>query len=181
MASGNHDTLDFHQEAGNIVFYLGQGNDTASGGSGNDLFYGEGGADALTGNGGSDTFAFLSAADSNGAGGTGYDVLDFTAGIDKIKLADGTAVNVIDAAVSGTLSSASFDSDLSAVLGNGQLHELDQGHAVVFTANAGTLNAHVFLIVGTAAAATGYTAGNDYVFDVTAGSNFGALATTDFI
>jgi hypothetical protein len=147
------------------------------------VFYGEGGKDTLTGNGGSDIFAVLAPADSSS---TTYDTLDFTAGTDKIRLGAATVgtadtVSAVDAAVSGSLSTASFDSDLAAVLGNGHLHELDQHHAVLFTANAGTLNGHVFLIVGTANAATGYTAGNDYVFDVTQGSNLGALATTDFI
>jgi VCBS repeat-containing protein len=174
-------TLTFNGSAetdGNFKVFGGAGNDVIQGGAGNDTFYGLGGADTLTGHGGSDTFVYTQVSDSNGTGGISYDTLDFTAGTDKIKLS--APVTAIDTAVAGTLSTVSFDGDLTAVLGNGQAHELDQGHAVIFTANAGTLNTHVFLVVGTAGAPAGYAAGQDYVFDVTAGSNFASLATSDF-
>ena len=181
MGTGNHVSIDGSAETtgGHFQFYLGQGSDTATGGSGNDVFYGEGGADHLTGGQGADTFAYLSVADSDGTNGNSYDTLDFRAGTDKIQLT-GTAVTTINAAVSGALHAASFESDLVAVLGHSAAHELDAGHAVAFTANSGDLSGHVFLVVGTSGAANGYAAGADYVFDVTAGSTTG-LATSDFI
>jgi hypothetical protein len=180
MGAPNHVFLDGHLETdGHFKFFMGAGGDTAIGGGGADLFYGEGGADRLTGNGGVDTFAYLGVSDSNGTGGTAYDTItDFTAGSDRILLA-GTAVSAVNAAASGTLSAGSFDSDLAAVLGSGQAHELDAGHAVLFTATGG-LNGHTFLIVGTAGAPSGYLAGADYVIDVTGGT-LGGLAPSDFI
>jgi ELWxxDGT repeat protein/VCBS repeat-containing protein len=179
MASGNHVSIDASAETdGSLRFFLGQGDDTAVGGAGGDLFYGGGGADHLTGGGGSDTFAYLSASDSKG---TAYDTItDFTAGTDTFKLT-GNPVTTIDTPVSGSLSTATLDADLATILGDGQAHELDDGHAVLVTAsNAGPLHNHVFLVVGTSGAASGYVAGADYVFDVT-GGNFAAFSTGDFI
>ncbi len=76
----------------------------------------------------------------------------------------GAATTGVDAAVTtGTLSTASFDTDLAAAVGTGQMAA---HHAVMFTASAGTLSGHTFLVVdenGTA----GYQAGADLVIDVT--------------
>jgi VCBS repeat-containing protein len=179
MASTNHVSINGSAETdGAFNFYLGQGDDTAVGGSGNDLFYGEGGADHLTGGGGADTFAYLSPTDSND---TSFDTItDFTAGTDRFVLT-GNPVTAIDTPVSGSLSTATLGTDLTSLLGHGQAHELDDGHAVLVTAsNAGPLHNHVFLVVGTSGAATGYVAGADYVIDVT-GGNFSAFSTTDFV
>src|SRR5262249_32748252 len=112
MTAPNHVTIDGSAEAtGAFNFFLGGGDDTATGGGGNDLFYGAGGADTLKGNGGSDTFAYLSSASSNGLGGTAYDtVVDFTAGIDKFHFAD-TTVTTVDGPTSGALSHATLDTD----------------------------------------------------------------------
>ncbi|HEY0111669.1 MAG TPA: bluetail domain-containing putative surface protein, partial [Allosphingosinicella sp.] len=61
----------------------------------------------------------------------------------------------------GSLSTASFDSDLEAAM-NGTL---DASEAVLFTANSGDLAGRLFLVVdenGTA----GYQAGEDYVIEL---------------
>ncbi len=173
MASANHVSIDGSAETDGLFhFYLGQGDDTAAGGAGNDIFYAEGGADTLTGNGGADTFAYLAVSDSTGAA---YDTItDFTAGTDKFDLP--VAVAAIDATVAtGALSTGSFDTDLAAAVGSGQLAA---GHAVLFTPDTGSLATHTFLVVD-ANGAAGYQAGADFVFDVTGGS-LGGLAAGDF-
>jgi VCBS repeat-containing protein len=175
MTSANHVILDGSAESdGRFNFYLGQGNDTATGGAGNDLFYGEGGADTLRGNGGADTFAYLAVSDSTGAS---FDTIqDFTAGTDKFKLPAGDTVTGIDATVaSGTLTTATFDADLAAAIGAGQLLP---HHAVLFTPTTTDYPGHTFLIVD-ANGTAGYQAGQDFVFDVTGGSLAG-LSTGDF-
>ncbi len=74
----------------------------------------------------------------------------------------------------GALSTATFDSDLASDVGAGQMAA---HHAVLFTADAGTLSGHTFLVVdenGTA----GYQAGADLVIDVTGAT--GTLTTANF-
>jgi hypothetical protein len=81
----------------------------------------------------------------------------------------------IDAAVTtGSLSTASFDTDLAADVGAAQL---GAHHAMLFTANAGTLSGHTFLVID-ANGTAGYQASADYVIDVTSYS--GTLTTGDF-
>jgi hypothetical protein len=135
--------------------------------------YGRGGADTITGNiAGGDTFLYGPASDSTGSA---HDIIfqaNFTA--DSFNLA--SSISAIDTAVgSGTLSNASFDTDLANAVGAGQL----AGHdAVLFTASAGDLSGHTFLVVdlnGTA----GYQSGADLVIDVTGYT--GTLTTGDFV
>jgi len=175
MTAAHHVAIDGGAEtSGAFRFFLGQGADTAIGGAGADLFVGNGGQDTFRGNGGADTFTYLAVSDSTGVA---HDIIrDFTAGIDKFDLP--FAVHGVDAAVAdGALSTASFDSDLAAAVGPGQL---GAGHAVLFTADTGTLSAHTFLVVD-ANGVAGYQAGADLVIDVTGGANLADLSTTDFI
>ncbi len=144
LASSN--TLIFNGSAeldgGKFTVFGGAGNDSITGGSGADTFYGLGGADTLTGNGGADRFVYTAAGESTGkAAGTAYDtIVGFDAAVDQFDL-PGT-VTGLDATVGiGALSSASFDSGLAAAVGAGQLVA---GHAVLFTPDSGTLNAHTF-------------------------------------
>ncbi|HEY2069813.1 MAG TPA: calcium-binding protein [Rhizomicrobium sp.] len=136
---------------------------------------GGGGADTFTAAAVSahsaDTFIYNAVSDSTS---TGYDTikkLNFTG--DFLKVSPIGAVAGIDAAVtSGTLSTATFDSDLSAAVSTLAAH-----HAVLFTATAGTLSGHSFLVVdenGT----TGYQSGGDLVMDVTGAT--GTLAVSSF-
>jgi Ca2+-binding RTX toxin-like protein len=180
MTAPNSVSLDMSGEAGNFRFFLGQGTDIAKGGAGSDIFYGDGGADTLTGGAGADTFAYLHVSDSHGnAGGTAYDTItDFVAGTDKFRLS-GVTVTAVDSAVNGSLSGASFETDLANSFGSGVPHALAAGHAVVFHVTGGGLAGHDFLIVN-AHGGAGYLAGSDYVFDVTGGS-LASLATSDFV
>ena len=72
-----------------------------------------------------------------------------------------TAVTGIDAAITtGTLNSASFDSDLTAALAG-----LNANHAISFTADSGTLSGHIFEVIDTNGVA-GYQAGQDMVIEL---------------
>jgi len=174
MTSANHVFIDGSAETdGSFRFFLGAGNDTAIGGSGADTFYGGDGADDLTGGGGADTFSYLAVSNSTGVN---FDLVhDFDVGVDRFDL-PGAAVTGIDATVaSGALTTASFDSDLAAAVGAGNLAAQ---HAVLFTPSSGDYPSHTFLIVD-ANGTAGYQAGADFVFDVTGMS--GTLTTGAFV
>jgi Ca2+-binding RTX toxin-like protein len=145
----------------------------------------------MAGNGGADTFK-LFASIPNGNRGH-FETLDYNAVSDSTSsnydvITQLNTVNVmfhtsgiggattgIDAAVTtGSLSTPTFDSDLATDVGAGQLAA---HHAMLFTADAGTLSGHTFLVVdenGTA----GYQAGADLVIDVTGAT--GTLTTANF-
>ena len=113
-------------------------------------------------------------AESTGAGRDWVDVLKPLK--DHFDL--DVAVTGVDARVNaGTLSEATFDADLAAAIGAGQLAA---GHAVVFKPNAGDLAGHFFLVVD-ANGVAGYQAGPDYVMEFAAGSNPNAIAVGFFI
>jgi hypothetical protein len=95
--------------------------------------------------------------------------LDFDHDYIQLSAPLGSQPSAIDAAVtSGALSTASFDADLAAAIGAGQL---GVHHAVLFTPDSGSLSGQTFLIVDTNGTA-GYQAGADLVIDVT-----GAIGT----
>jgi hypothetical protein len=159
MPLGAGDSLDFDGSAetdGRFVLQGGMGADHLRGGAGDDTLYGWGGADMLAGGGGADRFLYSGVSDSTGAH---YDTIaDFHFGEDVIDLP--VTVTGLDSAVThGSLSTASFDSDLSAALG---ASALAAGHAVFFTADQGELSGQTFLVVD-ANGQAGYQAGEDYV------------------
>jgi Ca2+-binding RTX toxin-like protein len=159
MPLGANDGLGFDGSAesdGRFVFQGGAGADHFTGGGGDDLIYGLGGADTLTGGAGADRFAYTSVSESTGAH---YDTIaDFHFGEDVIDLP--VTVTALDSAVGhGSLSTASFDADLSAAL---DASALGAGHAVLFTADQGELSGQTFLVVD-ANGQAGYQAGEDYV------------------
>ena len=85
-------------------------------------------------------------------------------------------MTTIDKAVTvGSLSTATFDSNLAALLGPAHL---GADAAVLLTPSAGTLAGHTFLVEDTNGIA-GYQAGKDLVFDVTGAK--GTLSTGNFI
>jgi len=97
-----------------------------------------------------------------------HDRFDVTTNIDAV-----TGINT--AVTSGTLSNASFNTDLAADLGS---TKLSADHAVLFTASAGQLIGDRFLVVdlnGTA----GYQANSDLVIRLTGAR--GTLTTANFI
>jgi hypothetical protein len=175
--------------------------DTLNGLGGNDTLLGADGKDALNGAGGKDTLISDKGKDDLN-GGAGRDILDGGKSDDRFIYAgasdstglqhdsikkfdfaqdrfDTTAsVAAIDAAVaSGTLSKNSFDGDLAAAVGAGQL---GAGNAVLFTPDAGNLAGKLFLVVdlnGTA----GYQAGADLVVRLDGAKNTGSIDIGDFI
>jgi hypothetical protein len=158
---------------GSFAFLGGAGNDVFTGGAKGDSFTGGLGADQLTGGAGSDTFIYHSASESTGAS---HDTLvGLNLAQDHIDLA-GTVTGV-DAGVSGTLSAASFDSNLASALG---ASALGAGHAALFTANAGDLSGHIFLVVD-ANGQAGYQGGADYVFDLGTTAPLDAVTAALFI
>ena len=160
-------TIDGSAETdGKLAIYGGSGNDTLTGGAGNDMILGGGGADTirgglgadtLRGDGGADTFVYGSAAESTSI--THDTLVGFDASVDKIDLPN--AITAIDTAITvGSLSSGSFDSDLTAALAG-----LGANHAVTFTADQGDLAGHIFLVADTNGI-SGYQAGQDAVFEL---------------
>jgi hypothetical protein len=162
------------------------------GGNGNDDFslFGTGGV--FSGDAGADTFNFnrgnaaggatLSYAGASDSTGANYDtVANFffsTSTTTSIKFDLPGTVSAIDVAVTtGSLSKATFDSDLATDVGAGQLGTND---AVLFTADAGTLNGYEFLIVDMNGQA-GYQAGEDLVIHIESSSPQGTLTTANFI
>jgi Ca2+-binding RTX toxin-like protein len=159
---GPTDHLNFDGSAetdGSFQLLGGADDDHLIGGHGADILSGGLGADTLTGGGGADIFFYLSPAESTGAH---YDTItDFTFGEDVIDLP--VTVTGLDAAVNaGSLSQASFDTDLAAALG---ANVLEAGHALFFTPDSGSLAGQHFLIVD-ANGEAGYQAGQDYVIHV---------------
>jgi hypothetical protein len=129
--------------------------------------------DVLTGGSLSDTFIYT---DGIALSGDTRDVLHaFDFDNDVIQFA---AVSGIDTEVtSGDLASASFDTDLEAAIGAGQL---GADHAVIFKPDGGDLNGDTFLIVdgnGTA----GYQAGHDLVIQLSSPLNIGDIGTGNFV
>ncbi len=147
---------------------------TLTGNGGNDTLRGGGGADLLDGGLGKDVFVYNTVSDSTGAG---YDTVN---GFDTKQDAfdTGATIMAIDAALShGALSTASFDSDLAATV---TAARLGASHALLFTADSGTLSGQTFLVIDSNGTA-GYQAGQDLVIHLTNIAHIGQLATADFI
>jgi Ca2+-binding RTX toxin-like protein len=152
---------------GDDALYGGEGLDHLVGGIGSDKLYGGGGGDHFTGGAGADriacgagahTFAYAEGAgDSTGAS---FDTIEYANfDVDRFILAR-AEVTRIDPMVSvGTLSQATFDSDLTAAIGAAQLGNKD---AVLFIPDAGMYAGQTFLIVDLNDHA-GYQANEDLV------------------
>jgi Ca2+-binding RTX toxin-like protein len=131
------------------------------------------GADKLTGGALSDTFTYTSAAQSTS---THYDTITgFNFSSDKFDIPGGVGVITgINAKVtSGSLSTASFDTDLASAMSG----HLGSHHAVLFKPNAGTLSGQTFLVVDLNGVA-GYQSGHDLVIRLIGSS--GTLAAGGF-
>jgi len=112
----------------------------------------------LRGGGGSDIFIYTGVADSTGAN---YDTIaDFDPAADRIDL-PGAISGFGETVEGGTLSTATFNADLSAALGS-----LGASQAAWFAPDQGELAGQIFLVVDGNGKA-GYQAGEDYVFAVT--------------
>ncbi|WP_428672822.1 hypothetical protein [Reyranella sp.] len=166
--NGGNDTLTGTN--GSDTLDGGANNDTLTGNAGDDSLTGGAGADTLTGGAGSDTHIYTSASDSTGVN---YDtVVGFQAAIDFFDVV--TGVSDVDTPITtGTLSTATFDTNLAAAMSG-----LQANHAVLFTANSGTLSGVTFLVVDQNST-TGYQSGADLVMRVNGLS--GTLTTGDFV
>uniref|UniRef100_UPI000AC37846 beta strand repeat-containing protein n=1 Tax=Sphingomonas sp. CCH10-B3 TaxID=1768757 RepID=UPI000AC37846 len=166
-------TLDATAETdGNLIITGGSGNETITTGAGNDRIFGGGGADVLNGGVGADTFVYDAVSQSTGAT---YDrVTGFVSGADRFDF--NFAVTGVDATVgAGALSTASFDANLTSVIGAGQLAA---NHAVLFQADGGDLAGQTFLVVD-ANGVAGYQAGQDYVIQLVTPP--ASLTVADFV
>jgi hypothetical protein len=175
-ALGASNRLNFDGSAetnGHFTLTGGAGKDVLVGGAMSDTIRGGNGADMLTGNGGADRFVYTAAAQSTS---TKYDTItDFHFGTDMFDLPSSVTVTGIDHALTaGSLSSASFNSDLASAL-SGKLHA---DHAILFTPNSGTLAGDHFLVVDVNGNAQ-YDAGTDFVFCLSSLS--GTLTAHDFV
>ena len=160
------------ETSGTFNFIGGTVADTITGGAGADIFFGGLGGDTLTGNGGADTFRYTAVNESTGVN---YDrIVGFVSGTDRIDL-PGTVTAIAPSITTGSLSTASFNADLAAIFGAGQL---GANNAALFTADAGTLAGQTFLVVD-ANGIAGYQADADYVIQLVTPPP--VVVTSDFI
>lgn len=156
-------------KAGDDTVTGGNGNDRIDGGDGNDNLNGGQGNDRITGGLGQDTIVlgpghdiviYTAPAESTGAT---YDIIqDFNTATDRIQLTE-AVVGGDPIVAAGSLTHATFDVDLAALVGPDQL---EAAHFVVVTPDSGDLAGHTFLVID-ANGQPGYQAGQDYVIDVT--------------
>jgi len=190
LRTGDSVTFDGSAETdGSFVFHNGLGPDVFIGGALSDTFdltrhagatvTGGGGADSFTmgtlSGVQNDTFVYNAVSDSTSTTYDTINALDFGHALFQTSGVGGATTGIDAAVTTGSLSTATFDSDLASDIGAGQLAA---HHAVLFTADAGTLAGQTFLVVdenGTA----GYQAGADLVIDVTGAT--GTLTTANFI
>jgi hypothetical protein len=158
LGTANHIAFDGSAESdGGFTFFGGGASDSFTGGAGADRITGLGGGDILTGGGGDDVFAYTSAGESTGAD---YDTLaDFDPVHDHIDL-PGSVSGFATPITSGSLSTATFGTDLAGLLGG-----LGASQAVWLSADAGDLAGKIFLIVDGNGQA-GYQDGQDYVLAI---------------
>jgi Ca2+-binding RTX toxin-like protein len=160
----------------------GRGNDTLTGGPGDDIINGNGGDDIIAGGVGSDILSgggkrdiFVYDDISESAGGAYDTIAGFNARYDLFD----TFIKVegVDPRVHGSLSSATFQSDLIRALGDGQLAP---HHAVVFKASAGDQAGDLFLAID-ANGAAGYQRGQDLLIRLADAYDISDLSTANFI
>jgi Ca2+-binding RTX toxin-like protein len=168
--------LNFNGSAETDGFFVisgGAGNDFLIGGAGNDNIAGNGGADELEGGAGNNTFVFDAVSDSTGPF---FDtIVDFQAGTDILAVPFAPTA-VVGTVVTGSLSLATFDSDLAAAMNSTTL-PVDQ--AALFVPSGGDFAGETFLIVDENGNA-GYQAGQDLVIHLLHAGSIGTLTTANF-
>ena len=169
--------LDGHVEvtggAADDQLFGGQKSDVLTGGAGDDTLFGAKGADVLEGGTGADEYG-LARPGSGSKFDTfiGFDAQD----TDTIAVAFG--VDGVDATVNGgELNNGSFEADLSAAIGNGQMAA---HHAVLFVPDEGDLAGRIFLVIDQNGN-SGYQAGKDHVVELESAEHLGALGVEDFV
>ena len=142
--------------------------------NGHFIIIGGKGADNLTGGALSDTFVYTTAAQSTS---THYDTItgfNFTNDFIDTPGTAGAITGINSALNAGTLSTASFDTNLASAMSG----QLTAHHAILFRPNSGTLSGDTFLIVSLSNTA-GYHSGTDLVIRLNGPS--GTPAASDFI
>jgi Ca2+-binding RTX toxin-like protein len=171
------DTVIFNGAAETDGFFTligGAADDTLTGGARADTLTGGLGGDLLTGGGAADTYIYVEVEESTSKQ---YDTVDGYDG-NKDLFDIGIAVTARDADVNaGTLSRATFDADLEAVIDG---TALGNGNFVVFKPNAGGLSGQTFLVIDQNGS-PGYQAGLDLVIELTNATHLGGLDIADFI
>jgi Ca2+-binding RTX toxin-like protein len=165
--------LDVTGGAADDTLFGGQKSDVLTGGAGDDTLFGAKGADVLEGGAGADEYGL-----ARPGSGSKYDTfIGFDAqNADTIAVAFG--VDGVDATVNGgELNDASFDADLAAAIGNGQMAA---HHAVLFAPDDGDLAGRLFLIIDQNGN-SGYQAGKDHVVELDSAEHLGALGVEDFV
>jgi Ca2+-binding RTX toxin-like protein len=160
--------------AGDDTIFGGAGNDVLNGGGGDNVYDGGGGADRITLSTGTDLLIYRSASESTS---TGFDrVTGFDCASDQFDAF--VRVTGIDASIAtGSLSAATFDTDLASAVGSASLAP---NHAVLFDPDAGDYRGQTFLVIdqnGTA----GYQAGQDLVIELFHATNLGSFGLANFI
>jgi hypothetical protein len=155
----------------------GAGDDTLAGGTRNDTLIGGGGADTMSAGDGANAFHYNEVADSTS---DRFDTLvNFDTHTDIISPEFNAGVTIVELdspVTEGTLSLATFDDDLEAAIGAG---ELGADNAVLFRPDGGSLAGRVFLIVEGNGVA-GYQAGADLVLHLEDPEHLGDLAVSNF-
>jgi hypothetical protein len=169
-------------DAGKDTMFLYSGG-LMNGGDGNDsmesqlgsTFMGGLGADRMKGGLGVDQFDYGSVAESTGAGHDFIKQIDFSNDTFSVPI----AVSGVDAAIAtGTLDGgATFDTTMELAV-NGT--NLGANHAVLFTADAGSLAGHTFMVVDQNGV-VGYQAGADLVIEIVHGENLASFGTGNFV
>jgi len=139
-----------------------------------DQLWGLGGKDIMTPGAGNDVISYNFASESTS---TDYDVVvGFNFKGDHFDFSHDQVTSIVQAVSTGTLSTASFDSDLHDDLQNAN----NGSHtAVLFTPDAGSLAGHMFLVVDRDGL-VGYTAGEDYVIELASATHFNHMTLSNF-
>lgn len=175
LTSANSLTIDGSAVATcELVLEGGAGADVLTGGGAFDTLIGRGGADMLVGGGGPDHFVYYEAADSTGKN---YDTIGGFNCFFSDTILLNTPVNNVDQKITaGSLSNATFNTDLAAAVDHTHLAAYD---AVLFVPNAGTLKDQNFLIIDVNGKA-GYQAQHDIVICLDQPIHIHSLGAADF-
>ncbi len=150
----------------------GKGNDTVTANKDGDHITGGLGADKLTAGAGHDVFVYTAVTQSTGSH---FDIVSkFDANADAFDLWFSVS-GTLHTYTSGSLSKATFDSDLASDLSG----KLGAHHFDLFTPSSGDYAGKTFLVVD-ANGTPGYQAGADLVIELAAGANLSSLATANF-
>jgi Ca2+-binding RTX toxin-like protein len=135
--------------AGNDILVDDGGAHALNDNGGKDVFIGGGGQDTLTGGSGTDIFLYTSQSD--GGGGTGDSIVNFTSGTDLIEIL-GAAFGGL--APTDNLSATQFGTSATNTFAAGEVFHFDTANRTLYYNNAGTAVALAHVDSGHTIAAT---------------------------